>query len=124
MIHRKTGLTMNTANLMHKSLRQALLAIAITIICSTANSRENSLSNFKCNNQFVTLGDSKALVFLKCGEPLFREQVSGDNEVKIEEWTYRPRGNRTFLRILTFRRGKLTEIERGDATRLPPSRKR
>lgn len=66
--------------------------------------------SFKCSNQFVSVGDRKATVLLRCGEPLFAEVVSGDDEIKIEEWTYEPRGYKGFLRILTFRGGRLVDI--------------
>lgn len=102
-----------------KYRKQSLLLISILIISNFMLAKQamagDTVSNFRCNNKFVTLGDSKAVVFIRCGEPLFRETVSGNNRDKVEEWTYRPKGNRSFLRILTFTRGKLTRIERGEA---------
>lgn len=67
-------------------------------------------AGFKCNNAFVTIGDRKATVLLRCGEPLFAEVVSGDDEIKIEEWTYEPRGYKGYLRVLTFHGGRLVDI--------------
>jgi len=67
-------------------------------------------SSFKCNNNFVSVGDRKATVLLRCGEPFFAEVISGYDEVKIEEWTYKSRGYKGFLRVLTFHGGRLVDI--------------
>jgi hypothetical protein len=67
-------------------------------------------SSFKCNNHFVSVGDGKASVLLRCGEPLFAEVVSGDNDVKVEEWTYKSRAYKGYLRVLKFRGGRLVDI--------------
>lgn len=67
-------------------------------------------SSFKCNNDFVSTGDIKAVVLLRCGEPFFAEVVSGDDETKVEEWTYKSRGYKGFLRVLTFRGSRLVDI--------------
>jgi len=67
-------------------------------------------SSFKCNNDFVSVGDRKATVLLRCGEPFFAEVISGYDDPKIEEWTYKSRGYKGFLRVLTFHGGKLVDI--------------
>lgn len=74
-------------------------------------------AGFKCNNAFVSVGDRKATVLLRCGEPLFAEVVSGDDEIKIEEWTYEPRGYKGYLRVLTFHGGRLVDIDVAEKVR-------
>jgi len=69
--------------------------------------------SFKCGNKFVTTGDSKAIVLLRCGEPFFAEVISADDERKVEQWTYRPPQAGSFLRILTFDGGRLVDIKAG-----------
>ena len=71
-------------------------------------------SSFKCNNEFVSTGDRKVTVLMRCGEPFFAEVVSGDDSIKIEEWTYKSRGYKGFLRVLTFRGGRLVDISVAD----------
>jgi len=67
-------------------------------------------SSFKCNNDFVSVGDRKVAVLLRCGEPFFAEIISGDDELEIEEWTCKSRADKGFLRVLTFHGGKLVDI--------------
>lgn len=78
----------------------------------------------ECSEQVVTVGDTKSEVIAKCGEPTwkdthqeeFKERFDNGLErnlfVTVEEWTYNLGPNR-FVRILTFRNGKLTEIRSG-----------
>ncbi len=78
----------------------------------------------ECSEQIVTIGDLKTDVLAKCGEPAlkdvhqeeFKERLeSGLTRsvfVNVEEWTYNLGTNR-FVRILTFRNGKLTDIRTG-----------
>ena len=70
--------------------------------------------NFKCGNRVVETGDVKAVVLARCGEPLFKEVISADDERKIEQWTYKSRGYRSYVRVLTFRGGRLARIDIGD----------
>lgn len=79
---------------------------------------------FDCNNQIVSIGDTKLEVKAKCGEPTSRE-VFNEEIIKnfdpatrqrifatIEEWTYNL-GPQQFIRILTFKKGRLVKIEEG-----------
>lgn len=85
-----------------------ILAVLITFMPGSV-----SAESFKCGNKFVETGDSKAIVLLRCGEPFFTEVISGDEERKIEQWTYKNPGYRSFLRILTFSNGQLVDIKVG-----------
>ncbi|MBI5747251.1 MAG: DUF2845 domain-containing protein [Nitrospirae bacterium] len=79
---------------------------------------------FDCNNQIVSIGDTKVEVRAKCGEPASKEVFNEEIITKIEpntrhrvlatveEWTYHL-GPHQFIRILTFRSGRLVKIETG-----------
>ncbi len=85
----------------------------------------NAYADF-CKGGILTIGLSKAEVLLKCGQPTFKStdqvihQAQGPHSgyhgiylpVSIEEWTY-DLGPTRFIRILTFKNGKLTEIRNG-----------
>jgi hypothetical protein len=78
----------------------------------------------ECSEQLVSVGDAKSDVIVKCGEPAwkdirqeeFREKIDAGQVrktfVTIEEWTYNLGPNR-FVRIFTFRNGKLVDIKTG-----------
>jgi len=66
--------------------------------------------SFRCDSHLVRIGDDKLTVLEKCGEPIFREVVSGALERRVEQWFYK-RGVRQFTRILTFEGTRLTRIE-------------
>jgi hypothetical protein len=78
----------------------------------------------ECSEQLVSVGDSKTDVLARCGEPSLKDshveetrEKLGDTERKIfvtvEEWTYNL-GPTRFVRILTFRNSKLTDIRTGN----------
>ncbi len=79
----------------------------------------------ECSEQVVSRGDSTSDVIAKCGEPSwkdvhqeeFKERLDTGLDrkvsVNVEEWTYNLGPNR-FVRILTFRNGKLVDIRTGD----------
>lgn len=88
---------------------------------------------FDCNNQIVSIGDTKLEVKAKCGEPTSRE-VFNEEIIKkidpatrqrifaiIEEWTYNL-GPQQFIRILTFKNGRLVNIEMGGYGFIPDNR--
>ncbi len=99
-----------------KFLMRSLLFVSIVSGSSYA-------SDMRCNDRLVSLGDSKAEVIAKCGEPVFsnvvayeKDRTTTDNvhavEIALEQWTYNL-GPNTFLKILTFRGGELVSIEDG-----------
>lgn len=77
-----------------------------------------------CSEQVVSRGDRKNDVLAKCGEPSFKdvheemvsERIDGGTlrkrNLPVEEWTYNLGPNR-FVRILTFKNGRLTDIRTG-----------
>ena len=89
----------------------------------------NAFAAFKCGQELVTRGDDKMEVLLKCGEPSFSELTSlesgrrygedlrfGTNSRRttyfVEKWYYNC-GPHNFIRILTFRNGRIRNIETG-----------
>jgi hypothetical protein len=78
----------------------------------------------ECTEQLVSVGDSKTDVLARCGEPSLKDshveesrERQGDTErrvlVTVEEWTYNL-GPTRFVRILTFRNSRLTDIRTGN----------
>lgn len=73
-----------------------------------------------CGNDFVQLGENKAAVVLKCGEPQYkdsfcqpdRKAVAAACET-IDLWTYQP-GSGQFVTTLKFASGKVVAIEYGE----------
>lgn len=76
------------------------------------------------SGRIVSIGESKSEVLVKWGEPAwkdtrqeeFKERLTDGTYrttmVTIDEWTYNL-GPQRFMRILTFRNGKLTDITTG-----------
>jgi hypothetical protein len=78
-----------------------------------------------CDNKLIKSGDTKGEVLIKCGEPIFKEDIGEktvhrkfynsiiSTTVFVEKWTY-DLGYGQFMRILTFEGDTLVEIELGD----------
>ncbi len=78
----------------------------------------------ECREQTVARGDSKSDVVEICGEPSWKDTheeefvkrlsagVERKRYVTVDKWTYDLGPNR-FVRILTFRNGKLVDIKTG-----------
>jgi len=82
------------------------LSLLVVVLCVG----QAQASSFKCNNDFVSVGDHKVRVLLRCGEPFFAEIISSIDKLRTEEWTYKSRAYKGFLRVLTFHGGKLVDI--------------
>jgi hypothetical protein len=66
-------------------------------------------SQMRCGSRIIKLNDTKAEVIEKCGEPDYREVVSGADETKREVWVYK--GSSTeFARTLTFVGFRLQDV--------------
>ena len=65
-------------------------------------------TSWRCNGRLIQTGDTKAKVLARCGEPLAKDVVSGDNQVVIEKWVYAE--SQSFARVLTFVGDRLTYI--------------
>ncbi|MCG2635435.1 MAG: DUF2845 domain-containing protein [Gammaproteobacteria bacterium] len=66
--------------------------------------------HMRCGSYLVKIGDTKDQVVKRCGEPVYREEVSAEVERSEEQWVYDP-GSAAFRRILTFRGLRLVDIE-------------
>lgn len=87
-------------------------------------SKQTKQTRQECSEQIVTIGDLKTDVLAKCGEPTWKDVHQEEFKerletgltrsvfVNVEEWTYNLGTNR-FVRILTFRNGKLADIKTG-----------
>ncbi len=77
-----------------------------------------------CGDRIISTGDTKGEVLAKCGEPFYR--TSHDDEIRehlddtrsqkvvvtVEEWTYNF-GPQRFLRVITFRNGRVVDVRTG-----------
>jgi len=79
---------------------------------------------WRCGSRLVEVGDAKASVFLKCGEPGWRERSQEERLVKREgimegtsfdheTWIYNS-GPSEFMRYLYFENGELVRIATGE----------
>ena len=75
----------------------------------------------RCKDALITEGDSTALLVVKCGPPLLKEDLTRFEEngfgaritVKYgERWTYNF-GKQRFMQMVTVVNGTVTEIENG-----------
>ncbi|WP_189460318.1 DUF2845 domain-containing protein [Jeongeupia chitinilytica] len=105
--------------------------LAIVTFATALYSASAAADSFRCQNDLVYLGDSKAAVLQKCGEPLVKDAfcetrpaqttstTQGSTVVNVatcenvDEWTYNP-GSGKFMTTLRFESGKLANIKLGD----------
>lgn len=93
----------------------------ISVICIFLASIGQSALAFSCDGKIVSVGDTKAEVFMKCGEPAWKESREEEiiekidevakrkTIVAIDEWAYNF-GPQSFIRVLEFRSGKLAAV--------------
>ncbi len=91
--------------------------------------------SFRCRNDLANVGDSRASVLLKCGEPVVKDSFckpaqpqalasapAGSTIVNVapcenvDEWTFNP-GYGQFMTTLRFEAGRLVSIKYGDRAR-------
>jgi hypothetical protein len=63
----------------------------------------------RCGSRIIKLNDTKTTVLSKCGEPDYREVVSGSDSTKREVWVYQM-SSTEFVRTLTFVGFRLQDI--------------
>ncbi len=106
-------------------LPSALLAVALVVAIYPLTAAAQS---FRCKNDLISVGDSKASALLKCGEPVVKDSFckpaytadSGRPQTttvvpceNVDEWTYNP-GYGQLMTTLRFEAGKLKSIKYGD----------
>lgn len=104
-----------------------LTAIAISPTVASAQS-------LRCKGDLAQIGDSKATIVQKCGEPVYKDSfckpvdrrpgvhvpgqpggttININTCEQVEEWTYNP-GYGQFMTMLQFEAGELKRIKYGD----------
>ena len=89
----------------HHWIRFIVLLIAV---CLHPSAHALSL---RCGSALIQVGDSKLKVMRNCGDPMYRDIVSGALDSRVEEWIYQ-RSSRDFPYVLTIRGHKVIRIER------------
>jgi Protein of unknown function (DUF2845) len=108
-----------------------LISCSLALLLSTLVSGAQAQS-LRCKGDFASIGDNKASILQKCGEPMLRDTfcaapvTPGDKSaqapnragrrigcVDVDEWTYNP-GYGQFLTTLRFESGRLSSITYGD----------
>ena len=108
------------------SPRAALFLAAAVVTSLPANAQ-----SMRCKNDLANVGETKASVLQKCGEPVHRDSFCKPAEKrldvgaapgttvvnvqpceKVDEWTYNP-GRGQFMTTLRFESGRLTAITYG-----------
>jgi hypothetical protein len=88
--------------------------------------------SLRCDGNLAQIGEYKASVLYKCGEPFFAESYCRPRAVRVDPpddmrlivlpceqwdaWSYNP-GSGQFITTLRFREGILTSISYGDRVR-------
>jgi hypothetical protein len=92
-----------------------------------------SAQSFRCKNDLVSVGEARAAVLQKCGEPVVKDAFCKPVEIvttagprteastvvrvqsceNVDEWTYNP-GYGQFMTTLRFEQGRLAAITYGD----------
>jgi hypothetical protein len=106
---------------------QLCTALLLTLAGASAVQAES----LRCKGDLAQVGDSKASVLQKCGEPILKDwhckpatppEQSGNATgttaqtvpcERVEEWSYNP-GPGQFITILRFEAGELQSIKYGD----------
>lgn len=107
-----------------KSILSLVAAVSLSLSLTPA-----SAQSFRCQTDLVTVGDSRATLLQKCGEPSLKESFCKPNRQQlvegksgttvvtttcenVDEWTYNP-GSGQLLTTLTLEAGKITSIRNG-----------
>jgi hypothetical protein len=105
--------------------RAALAAFAWAALIAAPTAQAQT---FRCKNDLAQVGDAKASVLQKCGDPILKdsfckpvERVATPDKPQpvtnvcetVDEWTYNP-GPGQFMTILRFESGALRSIRYGD----------
>ena len=85
-----------------------LVSVLLGAICVPPSAHALSL---RCGTALIQAGDSKLKVMRNCGDPMYRDIVSGALDSRVEEWIYQ-RSSRDFPYVLTIRGHKVIRIER------------
>ena len=113
---------------LRKTLSLAAM-LAATVFCTGTASAQS----FRCGTDLVSVGEARAAVLQKCGQPVARDAFCKPVEIvtttspradgsavvrvqsceNVDEWTYNP-GYGQFMTTLRFEQGRLAAITYGD----------
>ena len=129
---------MNKSAIIHK--RSQGISLLLSLICVLLFQNNVSADSYlRCQGRLVSVGDTKATVLNKCGQPDKRDQWEEDpngtiaqiydyktdryiapkrieQPIQMERWTY-ILGSNKFIRYLYFQNGELIKIETGERGR-------
>lgn len=92
------------------------LSIVTAIVAFSGIPGESfATGTMRCGQWVISSGDSVVTVISRCGEPMYKEVISGgqgSRGQRVEQWTYSQGPNR-FIKILEFRSGTLVSIRSG-----------
>lgn len=88
--------------------RTVLYFLLFAFMCLHQPATAESL---RCGTALIQVGDSKLKVMRRCGEPMYKDVISGALDSKVEQWVYQ-HGSREFPMVLTIRGQKVIRIER------------
>lgn len=97
---------------MTRTIRIARLSAAFALAAACA-APAFAGDHLRCGKTFIRHGDSKYEVLKHCGEPVFRDRVSGEDSDAIDQWVYELNWT-SFPRMVTFVSGRVARIERLD----------
>ncbi|MBA4108806.1 MAG: hypothetical protein C0487_04340 [Leptothrix sp. (in: Bacteria)] len=107
------------------------IRLVAVLACMASSMAVADTRSFRCKNDLIKLGDSKASAVSKCGEPVLKDSFckKTDSQVStpaagsttiinaacesVDEWTYNP-GVGQFMTTLRFESGVLTSIKYGE----------
>ncbi|MBU0729206.1 MAG: DUF2845 domain-containing protein [Proteobacteria bacterium] len=90
-----------------------ILLSAVVFLLNAFPANAAALKVLKCKGEKISAGDSSYFVLKNCGEPAYKETLSNEGCVKIEQWYYDCM-DRGFIDILKFEGGKLLDRYRGE----------
>ena len=84
--------------------------VAVMFLAAFLLSEACLSTDMRCGQYLVRGGDTKVDVIRRCGEPYFRQLISGADERTVEQWYYIP-ARTQFQRIVTIRGTRVERIE-------------
>lgn len=116
-------------------MRTSSLFVFALIACMASTIAIADTRSFRCKNDLVKLGDSKASALAICGEPVIKDSFCKKPDAKdsmtspngsttvinnacesVDDWTYNP-GAGQFMTTLRFESGTLISIRYGERVR-------
>ncbi len=88
--------------------RLCTYALLLTALCMHQSAWAMSL---RCGTALIKVGDSKLKVMKHCGEPDYKDVISGALDSRVEEWIYQ-RSTQEFPIVLTIRGHEVIRIQR------------